>query len=105
MNRHPAVDACAVAPVPDPIRGDEVFACIKLIKPVDDKAGTATDIVEYCLGQLAYYKAPGWVLFLDSQPTTGTQKIQKTRIFPAGTDPRQMESAIDLRDLKRKKKA
>ena len=32
LNQHPAVAASAVAPTPDPVRGDEVLACIVLRK-------------------------------------------------------------------------
>jgi acyl-CoA synthetase (AMP-forming)/AMP-acid ligase II len=77
LNHHPAVEASAVAPTPDPIRGDEVFACIKLKKPMADKDHTAADIVRYCLGQLAYYKAPGYIAFVDDLPLTSTNKIQR----------------------------
>jgi crotonobetaine/carnitine-CoA ligase len=51
---------------------------------------------------VAYYKAPGWVLFVDSLPTTGTQKVQKAQIFPPGTDARREPGAIDLRALKKR---
>jgi acyl-CoA synthetase (AMP-forming)/AMP-acid ligase II len=37
--------------------------------------------VTYCLRELAYYKAPGWVLFRQELPTTPTNKIQKNLIF------------------------
>jgi crotonobetaine/carnitine-CoA ligase len=37
-------------------------------------------------------------------PTTGTQKVQKTRIFPAGEDPRRRPGVIDLRELKRRQR-
>ena len=54
--------------------------------------------------KLAYYKPPGWILFLDSLPTTGTQKVQKTQIFPVGDDPRQRPGAIDLRPRKKRRR-
>ncbi len=39
---------------------------------------------------------------MQSLPTTGTQKIQKHNIYPAGTDPRGLPTIIDLRGLKRR---
>jgi crotonobetaine/carnitine-CoA ligase len=42
------------------------------------------------------------VLFVDRLPTTGTQKIQKTQIFPKNEDPRRLPEALDLRDRKRR---
>jgi crotonobetaine/carnitine-CoA ligase len=35
-------------------------------------------------------------------PTTGTQKVQKTQIFPAGEDPRKRAGIVDLRGRKRR---
>jgi hypothetical protein len=35
-------------------------------------------------------------------PTTGTQKVQKTQIFPKNEDPRRRPGALDLRDGKRR---
>ncbi|MDP7546625.1 MAG: hypothetical protein QGF20_04965 [Alphaproteobacteria bacterium] len=49
-----------------------------------------------------YYKAPGWLLFVDSLPTTGTQKIQKAQIFDAGEDPRENTAINDFRSLKKR---
>ena len=37
---------------------------------------------------LNYFKAPGFILFVDRLPTTGTQKVQKAQIFSRGEDPR-----------------
>jgi acyl-CoA synthetase (AMP-forming)/AMP-acid ligase II len=65
-------------------------------------AAMAERLVRWCLDRLAYYKAPGWLLFVDSLPTTGTQKVQKTQIFPPGTDARREAGAIDLRPMKKR---
>ena len=62
----------------------------------------AEELFEWCRTRLAYFKAPGWVLFVPSLPTTGTQKVQKTQIFPRGEDPRAVPGVIDLRDRKRR---
>lgn len=78
--QHPLVKAVAVAAVPDPVRGDEVLACVVAdTLPADDAAmaDAARDIVQWCLQQLAYYKAPGYVAFVDSLPLTTTNKIQR----------------------------
>ena len=37
----------------------------------------ARSIVQWSLEQLAYYKAPGYVAFVDSLPLTTTNKIQR----------------------------
>ncbi len=71
---HPAVLDVAVVGVPDARFGEEVCACIVL------KAGasaTAEQIRDFCRGQIAHYKIPRYVRFLDAFPLTVTGKIQK----------------------------
>jgi len=65
-------------------------------------ARLAGELADWCLGRLAYFKAPGWILFVDRLPTTGTQKVQKTQIFPPGEDPRRCPGSIDLRARKKR---
>jgi len=71
-------------------------------------AGVAADralaerLQDWALARLAYFKAPGWVLFVATLPTTGTQKVQKTQIFPKGEDPRRRPTALDLRERKKR---
>ncbi|HSW06573.1 AMP-binding protein [Aquabacterium sp.] len=78
--QHPQVKAAAVAAVPDALRGDEVLACIVSDSvPADAQArqAAAEDIVAWCLARLAYYKAPGYVAFVDALPLTTSQKVQR----------------------------
>jgi acyl-CoA synthetase (AMP-forming)/AMP-acid ligase II len=76
--QHPRVKAAAVAAVPDAVRGDEVLACI-VGDGIDAEArrAAAADIVDWCLARLAYYKAPGYVAFVDALPLTASQKVQR----------------------------
>jgi acyl-CoA synthetase (AMP-forming)/AMP-acid ligase II len=74
LNRHPKINAVAVCGVPDTLRGDEVFACVVSDGPVD---GLARDIATWALDQMAYYKVPGYIAFVDALPLTTTQKIQR----------------------------
>jgi len=53
--------------------------------------------------RLAYYKPPGWIYFVDELPITGTQKVQKHRIFPDGFHA-ELPGLHDVRDQKRWKK-
>ena len=112
---HPKVRQTAVMAAPDEIREAEVLACIVLKDdknpgmPLDvstlsddEKARLADELFEFCHDRLAYYKAPGWIWFTNEIPTTGTQKIQKHKIFPQGGDPRTQPGMIDLRDRKRR---
>src|SRR4030095_10118105 len=82
-----AVAQVAVLAVPDEIREEEVMACVVPMAGVSADAALAGLLADFCLERLAYFKAPGWVLFVESLPTTGTQKVQKAQIFPRGEDP------------------
>ncbi|MFK7996186.1 MAG: AMP-binding protein [Granulosicoccus sp.] len=77
LMRHPDVLAAGVAAVPDPVRGDEVFACLKVSNPSEEKA---TAITAWCLEKMAYFKAPGYIAFVDELPLTATQKIQRSTL-------------------------
>ena len=98
---HPDVQQAAVMAVEDGLRDEEVLACVVLKRALADKEA-ATALFQHCNERLAYYKAPGWIHIVQSLPTTGTQKIQKHNIYPAGTDPRGLPTIIDLRGLKRR---
>ena len=92
----------AVLAVPDELREEEAMACVVPMAGVTRDRATAEGLVDWCLDRLAYFKAPGFILFVDALPTTGTQKVQKARLFPPGTDPRPMPGAIDLPTLKKR---
>jgi acyl-CoA synthetase (AMP-forming)/AMP-acid ligase II len=103
LQAHEAVAQVAVIAAPDEVREEEVMACIVPLAGVTADRTTAERMQDWCLARLAYFKAPGWVLFLESLPTTGTQKVQKAQIFPRGLDPRRQPGAIDLRERKRRR--
>jgi crotonobetaine/carnitine-CoA ligase len=92
----------AVLAVKDELREEEVMACIVPMTGEVPGPALAAKIMDRCLARLAYFKAPGWILFVESLPTTGTQKVQKTQIFPPGEDPRRRPGAIDLRERKKR---
>ena len=74
LMHHESVRAAGVTPVPDALRGDEVFACLVVDNP---SSKLAHDIATWALGQMAYYKVPGYIAFVDTLPLTSTQKIQR----------------------------
>ena len=71
--RHPAVLEAAVVGIPDPKWGEVPKAFVTL-KP--GAQATAEEIVEFCRGHLARFKAPKAVEF-GELPKTSTGKIQK----------------------------
>ncbi len=104
LNQHPAVKASAVAATPDPLRGDEVIACIVLREgaATPPNAQLATDIVEHALAQLAYYKAPGYVAFVEALPLTASQKIQRGQLRDLAKSLPGQVNCIDTRSLKKR---
>jgi crotonobetaine/carnitine-CoA ligase len=103
LQAHEAVAQVAVLPVADELREEEVLACIVPMPGTAAGLALADALFEHCNTRLAYFKAPGWMLFLDRLPTTGTQKVQKTQIFAAGEDPRGRAGILDLRARKRRR--
>jgi acyl-CoA synthetase (AMP-forming)/AMP-acid ligase II len=102
LQAHPSVKQVAVLAAPDPVREEEVLACIVLHDASANTQATADTLFEHCFAQLAYFKAPGWIYFTPSLPTTGTQKIQKHQIFPAGSDFLNLPGMFDLRPRKKR---
>ncbi|MBI3637092.1 MAG: AMP-binding protein, partial [Candidatus Rokubacteria bacterium] len=103
LQAHEAVAQVAVLAVPDEIREEEVMACVVPMPGTRGDAALAARLSTWCLERLAYFKAPGWILFVDALPTTGTQKVQKARIFPPDEDPRRRPGVVDLRDRKKRR--
>jgi acyl-CoA synthetase (AMP-forming)/AMP-acid ligase II len=104
LNQHPAVKASAVAATPDAVRGDEVLACIVMREGADasQPAQTAASIVEHALAQLAYYKAPGYVAFVDALPLTPSQKIQRGQLREMAQSLPGQGHCIDTRAMKKR---
>jgi acyl-CoA synthetase (AMP-forming)/AMP-acid ligase II len=99
LRAHPAVYQVAIIPVADELRDEEVFACVVLRDDAQPTPLLADELVRFSLQRLAYFKVPGWVAFLDTLPTTYTQKLRKGEIFGT-TDPREHSAAMDLRTVK-----
>jgi fatty-acyl-CoA synthase len=66
-----------VVGLPDEKYGEELCAWI-VLKP--GQTATAEDIKLFCDNQIARYKVPRYVRFVDAFPMTVTGKIQKFRI-------------------------
>jgi acyl-CoA synthetase (AMP-forming)/AMP-acid ligase II len=104
LNQHPAVKTSAVAATPDTVRGDEVLACIVLREDADagELAKLAASIVDHALAQLAYYKAPGYVAFVDALPLTASQKIQRGQLRELAQSLPGQPNCIDTRNMKKR---
>ena len=101
LQAHEAVAQVAVMAVEDEMRDEEVLACVVSFSGAND-AELARALFEECYAQLTYYKAPGWIVFIERLPVTGTQKVLKHKIFGEDVDPRQLPQAHDFRDRKKR---
>ncbi len=72
--RHPKIEAVQVVGVPDPKYGEELCAWVKL-KP--GATAGADEIQGFCRGQIAHYKIPRYIKFVEEFPMTVTGKVQK----------------------------
>src|SRR5690606_38611202 len=97
-----AIKAIAVTPVPDELRGEEVFAF--LIRADDGAAGDdfalAEDVIRDGAERLAYHKLPGYAAFIDALPLSSTQKLQRGEIKAMAAELVRSGKAFDFRDLK-----
>jgi fatty-acyl-CoA synthase len=72
--RHPKIRDVQVIGLPDGKYGEEVCACI-VLRPGEQ--ASADEIRDFCRGEIAHFKVPRYVRFLDSFPMTVTGKVQK----------------------------
>jgi acyl-CoA synthetase (AMP-forming)/AMP-acid ligase II len=96
---HPAIAQVAVIAVADSVRDEEVMACVVPVKKELASKETALSIQSWCLERLAYFKAPGHVAFVDSLPTTATNKVQKAKLADFVLN---AADSFDLRERKKK---
>jgi len=77
---HPAIEDVQVVGIPDARYGEEICAWIR-IKPGERL--TPEEVTAYCRDQIAHYKVPRYVRFVDEFPLTVTGKVQKFLIRQA----------------------
>ena len=74
---HPKVAEIAVFGIPDDYYGEEIMAWILLH---EGTTATEEEIRDYCKDQIAHYKIPKYIWFVDAFPMTVTGKLQKFRM-------------------------
>ena len=74
MHRHPDIAEVCVIASPDPRRGETVKACIVPSPAARDRL-TGQDVIDWCKTQMAAYKCPTQVTFMDSLPKSGAGKV------------------------------
>jgi len=74
LYRHPAIQDVQVFGIPDPRYGEELCAWIKVR---DGSTLTDDDVKAFCKDQIAHYKVPRHIRFVNDFPMTVTGKMQK----------------------------
>lgn len=74
LSSHPEVIEAVSAAVPDSYRGEVMRACVKL------RSGSQcaeTDLIQFCAKNLAHYKVPDRIVFVDEIAKTAAGKIDR----------------------------
>ena len=74
---HPKVAQVAVFGIPDELYGEQVMAWIQLH---EGETATEREMQDYCKDQIAHFKIPKHIWFVDEFPMTVTGKLQKFRM-------------------------
>ncbi|WP_020395148.1 AMP-binding protein [Thiolinea disciformis] len=91
LYRHPKVQDVQVIGVPDQKYGEELCACI-IVR--EGQTLTEDEVKQFCKNEIAHYKVPRYVHFVDSFPMTVTGKIQKYLMRE------EIKKALGLKDVK-----
>jgi fatty-acyl-CoA synthase len=91
---HPKVAEVAVFGIPDEYYGEEVMAWVQL-----HAGGTMSEeeLRDYCKGEIAHYKIPKYIWFVDEFPMTVTGKLQKFRMREMALEKMKAEGAKGTR--------
>ncbi len=77
LERHPLIRQAGVIGVPSEVSGEAVWAYLEL-QP--GAILTAKEALSFCHGQIAPFKIPAQVRFVERLPTTATGKVQKFKL-------------------------
>jgi fatty-acyl-CoA synthase len=90
---HPAIADVQVIGVPDDRYGEELMAWVI---PRGDAALTEEGVRDFCRGQIAHFKIPRYVKFVDSFPMTVTGKVQKFKMREVAIEELGLEQAAAI---------
>ena len=91
--RHPAVMECAVVAVPDVKWGERPKAFVVLRK---GQEATEQEIIDFCKENIARFKVPEYVDFVEEYPMTASGKIQKYRLREAAIERHGLQEAAEV---------
>ena len=94
LHQHPKIADVYVVGLPDARLGEAVLAWIK---PKAGESMTAGEVRDYCRGQIAHFKIPEYIRFVDAFPMTVTGKVQKFRIRDQEIEARGLQTAAEIK--------
>jgi len=99
LQADPSLRAAAVTPVPDPLRGEEVFA---FVVPASTAGAQALSgpLMARLADVLSYHKLPGYLLVVDELPLGATQKLQRGQLRRDAEAALAEGRALDCRQIK-----
>ena len=97
---HAAIKDVIATSVADDFRGEEVALCVVLKDDTQCGAEVAQHIQQHVLQNLAYFKSPGWVVFVEEMPVTASNKPRRAEIKRMAASAVTSGAAHDLRTLK-----
>ena len=77
LNGHPGINAAIAVGMPHPVNGEVVKV---FVMREEGSSLTQRDIIDYCKKELAHFKVPRKVEFLDSFPLSPTGKILRRKL-------------------------
>lgn len=88
LTAHPAVLAAAVIGIPDEIFGELPKGFVELRPGYRPNSEVARSVLAHTRGQLAGFKVPAYLEFVDSFALTPSTRVEKRRLLRPGTDQR-----------------
>ncbi len=90
---HPDVSDVQVYGVPDEKYGEGVAAAVRRR---EGSGLSAEDVREYCRGEIAHYKIPAYIDFVEDYPMTASGKIQKYKLREAAVERHGLEQVTGV---------
>jgi len=90
---HPGIADVQVIGVPDERYGEALMAWIV---PRAGAQLSEADVLEFCRGEIAHYKIPRYIKFVESFPMTVTGKVQKYKMRELATQELGLDPAVAI---------